>query len=205
MSPLSIIAFSILLVLLINAVALISARRKRRLSQARLELVQVVTEAEALMLSGKFCHGETCHDHLYKIIFQSQMERLRVPFRSLFRLPSAAERNFIESVEAELSEKDAVAKELFKKFLVAHRDEFHFTQPFVYCAFIAWVLLFTGSLIACLHAIKLLLNLVILALKGLKGWQEISRQVSKKSNQFMNHLSEWAIARSFNDDSFAKT
>jgi len=135
-----IIIVCIILSVFMNLPILLRERNKRRFAEAKLRLAKTVTAMEKLMLDGKTCLGQVCHDHVYQDMLASfYADRYSISFNIWTRRGPTQDVEDFRAKLREETDKNTEIGGLIGQYLDAEFAAFRFNRPILALFFTAWV------------------------------------------------------------------
>jgi hypothetical protein len=160
---------------------LFNEKRKRRLSEARLALAKLATEANRQMLAGETKRGDICHDRVYASILGAQHSSVfNVDWNPLHNRVSEEGKKFQEALrqELELHPKRAGLIDSFTHNLM---KAFRNSHPVKFRLFWLWVILFCGGLRILGLAFRAAIHGAFFTARGMRalsdGWQKCKMNI----------------------------
>jgi hypothetical protein len=179
------VLLGLLVCALINVPLVLRAKRLRRLSEAKLGIIRVISQFERKLLDGTVKNGDACHDVLFKNMSKIEYrERYSVRWNP-FRFPSKEEIEFHAMLDTELKSNDEAAR-LLREFSQWYSRAYRTSHPFISLFFAIWVFCWGTSLRVVLFGLIGLIFSILGISKMLKNYREL------KSN-----LDGWLLAKTF--------
>ena len=171
---------ALLSLILLNALYVMREKHRRRVAQAKLEIVETVTEMERLMREGKIRLGDVCHDKFHeKMLAFQYADKFSVDWTIFvpFYTRHSKERNEInERIHKEITDGTELGQ-IIKRHLMATFKAFNNQRPILALMFLSWVMIRQGGILVMISGLFALLIACIMTHNFLVGFRKFRREV----------------------------